>query len=94
MEGKIRVKDLDYPLRLNMGAMLRFKRITGKEVSELRESDVEGMITLVYCCTAAACNADGVEFAYTLEDFADNLEPESFSDASIALASSAEKKRK
>jgi len=94
MESTVRVKDRDYPLRLNMGAMLRFKRITGREVGELRDSDVEGAITLVYCCTAAACNADGVEFGYTLEDFADNLEPESFSKASSALYESAEKKRK
>ena len=94
MEGKVKVGDREFPIRMNMGAMLRFKRLTGREVSELMNGDMEGMITLVYACTASACNADGVEFGYTLEDFADNLEPESFSEASKILADQAEKKSK
>lgn len=94
MEGKVKVGNREFPIRMNMGAMLRFKRLTGREVGELTNGDMEGMITLVYACTAAACNADGVEFGYTLEDFADNLEPESFSEASKILADQAEKKSK
>lgn len=94
MEGKVKVGNREFPIRMNMGAMLRFKRLTGREVSELMNGDMEGMITLVYACTASACNADGVEFGYTLEDFADNLEPESFSEASKILADQAEKKSK
>ena len=38
--------------------------------------------------------AAAMEFGYTLEDFADNLEPESFSEASKILADQAEKKSK
>ena len=94
MEGKVKVGNREFPIRMNMGAMLRYKRLTGREVSELMNGDMEGMITLVYACTASACNADGVEFGYTLEDFADNLEPESFSEASKILADQAEKKSK
>ena len=68
-----------------MGALLRFKHLTGMEVSELKDSDVEGVLMFVYCCVASACNADGVEIADKMcarvelgmdaETFADCLEP-------------------
>lgn len=58
-----------------MGALLRFKHLTGMEVSELKDSDVEGVLMFVYCCVASACNADGVELGMDAETFADCLEP-------------------
>lgn len=32
-------------------------------------------MVFLWCCTASACNADGVEFGMGLEDFADRLDP-------------------
>ena len=62
MEKKtIKVKGKELPCRVTMGALLRFKHLTGMEVSELKDSDVEGVLMFVYCCVASACNADGVE---------------------------------
>lgn len=96
MDGKVRIKGKEYPLRMSMGTMLRFKRLTGREVGDIGSSDMEGMITLIYACAAATCNADGIEFGLSLEDFADNLDPDSFTEASLSLfgAASAEKKSK
>lgn len=76
MEKKtIKVKGKELPCRVTMGALLRFKHLTGMEVSELKDSDVEGVLMFVYCCVASACNADGVELGMDAETFADCLEP-------------------
>lgn len=53
-----------------MGAMLRFKMETGKEVSDI-SNDVTDMCTYLFCCIASACKHDGVEFGLSLMDFAD-----------------------
>ena len=74
------VKGKEYPCRLTLGAMRRFKRLTGKDVTTLTEGDVDDMITLMYCCTASACNADGVEFNFTVDEFADNLQSDHMSE--------------
>ena len=72
MEKKtIKVKGKELPCRVTMGALLRFKHLTGMEVSELKDSDVEGVLMFVYCCVASACNADGVELGMDAETFAD-----------------------
>lgn len=63
-----------YPCRMTMGAMRRFKQITGKDVTKLQD-DVDDMTTLLYCCIASACNADKVEFGISLDDFADSISP-------------------
>lgn len=65
-----------YPCRMTMGAMLRYRRLTGKEVSELGDGSVSDLATLLYCCTASACSADGVEFGLSLDEFCDRIGPE------------------
>lgn len=85
-----------YPFRMTMGSLLRFKRKTGKEFSELTSGDAEMVVTLLYCIVAAASNADGVEFGMDLEEFADKLSMEDFTEATNSLftPSEAEKKSK
>lgn len=65
-----------YPCRMTMGAMLRYRRLTGKEVSEMEGGSVSDLATLLYCCTASACAADGVEFGMSLDEFCDRIGPE------------------
>ena len=65
-----------YPCRMTMGAMLRYRRLTGKEVSEMEGGSVSELATLLYCCTASACSADGVEFGLDLDEFCDLIGPE------------------
>lgn len=84
---KIVIKGQEYPCRLTLGAMRRFKRMTGKDVTTLTEGDVDDMVTLIYCCTQSACSADGVAFALTIDDFADCLEPDCMRDFVQEMAS-------
>jgi hypothetical protein len=59
-----------------MGAMLRFKKETGKEVTELQNGSFSDLCAYLYCCVASACAADKVPFKMSLMDFADALSPE------------------
>lgn len=72
---EIKIDGKAYPCRQTMGAMLRFKKETGKEVTEINDS-LSDMCAYLYCCTASACKKDGVEFDMSLMDFADSLTPE------------------
>ncbi len=64
-----------YPCRQTMGAMLRYKKETGKEVTAMG-NDLSDVCTYLYCCVASACKHDGIEFNMSLMDFADSLAPE------------------
>ena len=61
-----------YPCRQTMGAMLRFKRETGKELTEVG-NNLSDMCTYLYCCVASACKHDKIPFDMELIDFADSL---------------------
>lgn len=76
---KVRIKGREYPCRVTMGAMVRFKRATGKDIREADQQDLEQMLLFVWCCVKSACNADGVEFDMDSEMFIDMLDPEDFS---------------
>lgn len=71
----IKIGGKEYPCRQTMGALLRFKRETGKEITET-DGSLSEMCVFLWCCVASACKADGVEFGMSLEDFADVLSPE------------------
>lgn len=77
MVRKINVGGRDLPCRVTMGAMLRFKRETGRDVSGMSSGDISDLITFMWCCVSSACVADGTEFGLTLEEFADRMDPES-----------------
>ena len=74
-----------YPCRSSMGAMLRFKKLTGKEVTEAGENLSE-MCTYLFCCVASACKVDGIEFDMDLMSFADNISPEDMMQWSEAIS--------
>lgn len=57
-----------------MGAMLRFKRETGKEVTDIK-GEISDLLTYLWCCVCSASKADGIDFNLTLMDFADNIDP-------------------
>lgn len=67
-----------YPCRQTMGAMLRFKQETGKEVTEIGDSLSE-LCTFLWCCVVSACKADGIEFGMSLMDFADSISTDDMS---------------
>lgn len=73
---KIKVGDKEYPCRVTMGAMVRFKNESGKDVSKLEKANISELVLFVYCCVKSACNADKVEFDYDFQSFADLMEPD------------------
>ena len=77
---KIEINGKQYPCRVTMGAMLRFKRETGKDASQMDSTDMAELVTLLWCCIVSASKADGVEFGMELMDFADRLDPETLTD--------------
>lgn len=72
---EVTINGTNYPCRLTMGAMLRFKQETGKEVTEMSDNNLTELCAYLYCCVASACSADKVEFNMSLMDFADALSP-------------------
>jgi len=85
----IRIDGKAYPCRQTMGAMLRFKKETGKEVTEINGS-LSDTCAYLYCCTASACKKDGVKFDMSLMDFADSLIPDDLDQWSGAVSDTAE----
>ena len=75
-EVKVIINGTSYPCRQTMGAMLRFNRETGKEVTELKSDSITDLVTYLWCCVASACKHDGINFGMTLMDFADCISDE------------------
>jgi len=67
----------EFPCKLTLGAMRRFKEETGRDVS--RMDGAADMAVLVWCCCKSQCNAEGKEMPYNLEDFTDRLDAEAIS---------------
>lgn len=70
----IEIEGKKYPCRQTMGAMLRFKQETGKDVSQI-SNDFSDLCAYLYCCVVSACKHDNIAFDYSLLDFADSLTP-------------------
>lgn len=91
----IKINGKEYPCRVTMGAMLRFKQETGKDVAKMSQEDVADLIVLLWCCVMSASKADGVKFGMSLMDFADQLTPDILTDFSTSMggeSDAAEKK--
>ena len=73
---EVQVNGNRYPCRMTMGAMLRFKQETGKEVTEIDSGSLSDLCTLLWCCVKSATKADGIDFALSLMDFADSVTQE------------------
>ena len=82
----VTIDGTSYPCRMTMGAMLRFRRETGREVSDIKEGSISDVAVLIWCCVASACKADGVPFSMSLEDFCDNVSPEDMDAMSSAIS--------
>lgn len=88
----ITIRGKEYPCGISMGAYRRYKKLTGKEGNTLTDDDISGSIEFAYCATAAACNAEGVEFDLDLDTFADCLAPEALAGFFRDLNAEAQKK--
>ena len=89
---KIKVTGVEYPCRVTMGAIVRFKRESGKDIRDIDQSDIDQMLLFVWCCIKSACNADGVKFELPFDVFVDMLEPEDFTEFFGEIQSETQKK--
>lgn len=72
---EITINGKAYPCRQTMGAMLRFKQETGKEITKLNDS-FSDLCVFLWCCIVSACKHDGIEFNLSFMDFADSVSPD------------------
>ena len=72
----ITVDGKEYPCRPTMGAMLRFKQETGREVTQIGPGDLSALVTYLWCCACSACKREGTDFPLSLMDFADAADPQ------------------
>lgn len=68
----VTINEEEFPIRMTMGALVRFKQETGKELVEA-EGTVDNA-TLLWCCIKSACNREGKEFDYSILDFVDFID--------------------
>lgn len=79
------INKVAYPCRPTMGAMLRFKKETGREITEIANTGFTDLCTYLYCCVASASAADGIPFSMGLLDFADALNPEDMNEWAVQM---------
>ncbi|MGL5894401.1 MAG: hypothetical protein ACRCZM_07290 [Bacteroidales bacterium] len=70
---RLEINGVLYPCHMTMGAMLRFKRATGRDVQAIDSTNTEDVLHLLHSCFASASKAEGVKFEYTMEEMADHL---------------------
>lgn len=86
---EININGKAYPCRPTMGAMLRFKNETGREVTD-SDGGFSDLCTYLWCCVVSACNKDNMNFDMSLMDFADSINSEDMTAWSQAIQSESE----
>lgn len=79
-----------YPCRPTMGAMLRFKQETGREITEMTPGSVADLCIYLWCCVVSASKREGKPFDMSLMDFADSLSQEDMEQWSEAVTAESE----
>lgn len=82
----------EYPCRVTLGAMRRFKQETGKDAENI--AGVDDLAIFIWCCCQSACKADGVEFGVSLDDFCDLLDMSTVNAFKDAVVSDEKKTKK
>ncbi len=71
----ITVAGRELPCYPTMGAMVRYKQMTGKEVTDI-SGDISEIGSYLYCSVASACAREKIEFEMEFLDFADAIDIE------------------
>lgn len=80
MEKRIEIDGKLYPCYMTIGAMMAFKKMTGKEVDDMQGLGIEGVATLFFCCVRGACRREKVDFPFKDPgEMADFIRPEDLS---------------
>ena len=87
---EITINGTAYPCSPTMGAMLRFKQETGREITEIDPTSFTDLCTYLWCCVESAAKREGKTFDLSLMEFADNLTPEDMTAWNTAITADAE----
>nr|DAJ08934.1 MAG TPA: tail assembly chaperone protein [Caudoviricetes sp.] len=87
---EITINGTAYPCSPTMGAMLRFKQETGREITEIDPTSFTDLCTYLWCCVASAAKREGKPFDMSLMEFADSLTPEDMTEWNAAITADAE----
>lgn len=82
---EITVNGTAYPCSPTMGAMLRFKQETGREITEIDSTSFTDLCTYLWCCVKSAAKREGKPFDMSLMEFADSLTPEDMAEWNAAI---------
>lgn len=83
---EITINETAYPCSPTMGAMLRFKQETGREITEIDPTSFTDLCTYLWCCVSSAAKREGKDFNLSLMEFADNIAPEDMTEWNLAIA--------
>lgn len=89
---RIKINGTAFPLRLVMGALILFKRESGKDVSSMRNDDVEDSLLLMWCCVKCASQAEGIDFSLDFETFCNSITPDDVAEWNSEMSSGEKKK--
>lgn len=60
----INIKGKHYPCYQTAGAMLRYRRLKGKEAQDIDITDLDNVAVYLWCCCKSACEREEVDFPY------------------------------
>ncbi len=69
----VTINGKEYPIKMTMGAMLRFEQETGESMNDKELSLIQNA-TLIWCCIKSACAHEKIPFDMTLMEFADSVD--------------------
>lgn len=88
---EITINGTAYPCSPTMGAMLRFKQETGREITEIDPTSFSDLCTYLWCCVASGAKREGKPFDLSLMEFADCMTPEDMTEWNEAITAEVEK---
>ena len=68
----IKIGEKEYPVRVTMGAIREYKKLSGKEVEQISGSSDVG--EFLHSCAVSTCRAEKIEFTLNVDEFTDQLE--------------------
>jgi hypothetical protein len=70
----VKIKGEEYPIRPTMWALLQFKRDKEKDVSDLKDTDLEDMLYYTWLCVKGACVQSERDFDMSFDDYVKYVE--------------------
>jgi hypothetical protein len=74
MDIKIKVNGRELPAYETLGAAVRFKDETGRDLSKIDVTSISDIAVLIWARVAGACGRERIDFDMTFREFADAID--------------------